>query len=89
MLRVTRFESRPRDGATLRIEGRLTHEDLPRFQEACASLLDAGSALRLDLSGLQFADSAGVATLQALRRSGVTLMGASGFLDALLADPDA
>ena len=89
MLRVTRFASRAGGAETLRVEGRLTHEDLPRFHEACASLLEGGGALRLDLSGLQFADRAAVATLQALRRRGVSLVGASGFLDALLAEPAA
>jgi hypothetical protein len=44
------------------------------------------SCSRLELSGLQFADRAAVATLRALRRRGVSLVGASGFLDALLAD---
>lgn len=89
MLRVTRYESRAEEAETLRVEGRLTREDLPRFQEACASLLEARTGLRLDLSGLQFADRAAVATLQALRRRGVSLVGASGFLEALLADPAA
>jgi ABC-type transporter Mla MlaB component len=87
MLRVTRFAAREEDAETLRVEGRLTHQDLPRFHEACAGLLESGSRLRLDLSGLQFADRAAVATLQALRRRGAALVGASGFLEALLADP--
>jgi ABC-type transporter Mla MlaB component len=89
MLRVTRFPSQGpgREGAELlRIEGRLTRDDLPRLQQECASLLEAGLRLRLDLSGLQFADRAGIAALQALRGRGVTLLGASGFVDALLSD---
>jgi ABC-type transporter Mla MlaB component len=86
MLRVTRFPRRAEEAETLRVEGRLTRADLPRFQETCASLLDAGASLRLDLSGLQFADRAAVAALQGLRRRGASLEGASGFLDALLAD---
>ena len=86
MLRVTRSHM---NGSieSLRVEGRLTRLDLPRFQEACAELLDGGRELRLELSGLQFADREAVATLQALRRRGVALVGASGFLDALLAEP--
>lgn len=86
MLRVTRFPSRTEEAEILRVEGRLTRADLPRLHESCASLLETGAGLRLDLSGLQFADRASVAALQALRRRGVALEGASGFLDALLAD---
>jgi ABC-type transporter Mla MlaB component len=85
MLRVTRCSTRDQ-GETLRVEGRLTQEDLPRFQEACTGVLEVGRRLCLELSGLQFADRQAVATLQALRRRGVSLVGASGFLDALLAD---
>ena len=86
MLRVTRSHM---NGSieSLRVEGRLTRRDVPRFQEACAELLDGGRSLHLDLAGLQFADREAVATLQALRRRGVALVGASGFLDALLAEP--
>jgi ABC-type transporter Mla MlaB component len=85
MLRVTRLRS-DESIDSLRVEGRLTQHDLPRFQEACAELLAAGRSLRLDLSGLQFADRDAVIELRALRRHGVSLVGASGFLDALLAD---
>jgi ABC-type transporter Mla MlaB component len=86
MLRVTRSHTYG-SIESLRVEGRLTRFDLPRFQEACSELLDGGCALRLDLSGLQFADREAVASLQALRRRGVALVGVSGFLDALLAEP--
>jgi ABC-type transporter Mla MlaB component len=85
MLRVTRSQNG--SIGSLRVEGRLTRLDLPRFQEACSELLQGGSALRLELSGLQFADREAVASLQALRRRGVALVGASGFLDALLSEP--
>jgi ABC-type transporter Mla MlaB component len=85
MLRVTRFEQ---NGATesLRVEGRLTRSELPRFEAACRELLEAGRALRLDLTGLQFIDREAVSVLRGLRGRGVTLVGASGFVGALLAD---
>jgi len=86
MLRITRANTNE-NVERLRIEGRLTHADLPRLQESCAELLQNGSGLCLELSGLQFADHEAVATLQALRRRGVALIGASGFLDALLTEP--
>ena len=83
MLRVTR---RQRCGSTqcLALEGRLTYDGLGRFEEACREILDRGTPLELELSGLRFVDPPGVATLQALRREGVALVGASGFVDALL-----
>jgi anti-anti-sigma regulatory factor len=85
MLRVTRFETGDESGI-LRLEGRLTTENLARFQQAYAELLAGGRRLRLDLSGLQFADREAVVLLRALRQRGVAFVGASGFLDALLAD---
>ncbi|MGH7289094.1 MAG: STAS domain-containing protein [Myxococcota bacterium] len=85
MLRVTRFDA-CEESEILRVEGRLTAADLTRFQQACADLLLGGRGLRLDLSGLQFADREAVAMLRALRDRGVALVGASGFLDALLTD---
>ena len=85
MLRITRANANG-TSESLRVEGRLTHADLPRFQESCTRLLQGGRQLCLDLSGLQFADSEAVATLRALRRRGVAFEGASGFVEALLAD---
>jgi ABC-type transporter Mla MlaB component len=85
MLRVTRSGA-CEDIDVLRVEGRLTAEDLARFHQACADLLAGGRGLRLDLSGLQFADREAVALLRVLRGRGVSLVGASGFVDALLAD---
>ena len=86
MLRITRADA---DGTTasLRVEGRLTHADLPRLQQTCAELLQGGARLHLELSGLQFADRDGVVTLRSLRSRGVALLGASGFVEALLSDP--
>lgn len=85
MLRITRAAA---TGAveSLRVEGRLTQADLPRLQQTCAELLQNGGRLCLELSGLQFADRAGVDTLRGLRQRGVTLRGASGFVEALLSD---
>lgn len=85
MLRVTRSGT-SEEVDVLRVEGRLTAEDLARFHQACSDLLGRGRGLRLDLSGLQFADREAVALLRLLRRRGVSLVGASGFVDALLAD---
>jgi ABC-type transporter Mla MlaB component len=85
MLRVTRVGA-GEETDFLRVEGRLTAADLARFHQTCAELLARGRGLRLELSGLQFADREAVVLLRALRGRGVELVGASGFVDALLAD---
>jgi ABC-type transporter Mla MlaB component len=87
MLRITHAHPDART-ASLRVEGRLTRADLPRLQQTCAELLAGGAQLQLELSGLQFADRDGVVTLRSLRSRGVALQGASGFVEALLSDPD-
>lgn len=87
MLRITQAHA-DSASASLRVEGRLTGADLPRFQQSCAEWLARGARLQLELSGLQFADRAGVVTLRALRTRGVALLGASGFVEALLAESD-
>jgi len=87
MLRITRVNPNE-TSESLRVEGRLTQADLPRLRQTCAELLEGGARLSLELSGLQFADRDGVATLRALRRRGVALRGVSGFVEALLSDPN-
>jgi hypothetical protein len=87
MLRITRADASA-TGVSLRVEGRLTQPGLARLRESCAELLESGTGVQLDLSGLQFADRDAVVTLRALRRRGVRLRGASGFVETLLADPN-
>jgi RNA polymerase sigma-70 factor (ECF subfamily) len=83
MMRVTRTTTA--DGAdTLRVEGRLTHETVEELRMACEAVLADRSALRLDVSGLQFVDPSGVSLLRGLERRGTRLGGCSGFVGELL-----
>lgn len=66
---------------TLKIDGRLTSEEVPELRLACDRV---EGRLVLDLSGLQSADRQGVSVLQELRTKGVELIGASPYLQLLL-----
>src|SRR5262249_54581632 len=87
MMRVTRIQ----DGKTpprLHVEGRLTHETTEELTMECHALMKERGSFDLDVSALQFADSAGVATLLDLERGGVRLQRRAGLVDALLRDGD-
>src|SRR5262245_38870009 len=87
MMRVTRIQ----DGNTpprLHVEGRLTHETAKELTMECHALMRDHGSLDLDVSELQFADAAGVATLLDLERGGVRLQRRAGLVDALLRDED-
>jgi len=76
MLKITR-----RNGRTVRLEGRLTRDEVGLLREA---LRGSGRPDALDLTGLGFLDEAGASALRELRRGGVALEGASSFVQALL-----
>jgi RNA polymerase sigma-70 factor (ECF subfamily) len=82
MLRIT--EVTMDDGIpTLRIEGRLTAETAAALSASCAAA-GTGAAHRLELSGVRFADRAGVRALRDAAGRGVSLVGSSAFLRELL-----
>ena len=72
-------------GTTIRIEGRLTGDDLPGVRAACES---AKPPLRLDLSGLLAADMDGIRALRSLSETGAELQGASPYIRELLLAAD-
>jgi hypothetical protein len=76
MLRITEVGT-----DTLRLEGRLTGPWVDELRR-----LSAGRTLglKLDLSGLTFADAAGAALLRDLAARGVTIRDSSRFLEQLL-----
>jgi RNA polymerase sigma-70 factor (ECF subfamily) len=93
MLRITTL--RGHDGVTrLQLEGRLVEQTVPQLRAACDGSIQGGGLL-LDLTGVRFADPAGVQELRDLERRGTALSGCSGFLRELLkpgagdADPEA
>ena len=66
---------------TIRIEGKLTSSSVPDVRAACES---ASPPLRLDLSGLRSADSAGIRALLSLSEAGAELRGANPYIYQLL-----
>jgi hypothetical protein len=82
MLRISRFEA---DGVTtLVLEGKLLEPWLDEFRGAIAAS-DSHTRVRLDLSGLSFADAVGALLLATLERSGIGLSAASPFVAGLIA----
>src|SRR5262249_27985108 len=87
MMRVTRITTD--DGLeALRVEGRLTHQTVEELLQACQPVLSRQAAMRLDVSGVQFLDAAGVGLLRELERRGTQLGGRSEFVGELLRDRD-
>jgi len=85
MLRITR---QPRaDHDTLLLEGNLLKEWIQELEQALARARQAGAAVALDLSGLRFADAEGAHFLRECRKRGVSLLGTSPFVSALLDSP--
>jgi anti-anti-sigma regulatory factor len=66
---------------TVRVEGRL---DAGFVADLLAESGSSEPGLRLDLSGLQWADRDGVGALLSLQAGGAVLVGASPFLQELL-----
>ena len=66
---------------TIRVEGQLTSDGVPDVRAACES---ANPPFRLDLSGLQSADSDAIRALQSLSEAGAKLHGASPYINQLL-----
>ena len=77
MLRITRQLEH-----TVRLEGRLTRQEVPVLREAFRSP-DCSTTV-LELSSLVFVDEAGAAVLADLRREGLELRGGSPFVRQIL-----
>ena len=68
--------------ATVKLEGRLTGEEVPELRRVCGGMK---GRLVVDLCDLQSADREGVRVLRELRARGAGLVGASPYLQLLLA----
>ena len=76
-LRLTREEG-SRSQALLRLEGRVVAGWAALLERECSRLLRSGSAVSLDLAGVNFVDRAGVEVLERLSRAGVEIRCRSG-----------
>lgn len=82
MLRITTLPAE--EGITrLRLDGRLTQQTVSQLRGSCDGP-GTGGRLLLDLTGVRFADPAGIQVLRELERRGTELSGCSGFLAELL-----
>lgn len=84
MLRITK-QTPPNSRPVLVLEGRLVGAWVGELRRTAAEVDGEKS---VDLAGVTFADADGVAALRLLRRSGADLVGASGFLAALIGGDD-
>jgi ABC-type transporter Mla MlaB component len=67
----------------LKLDGRLTTEEVPELRRAYAELQ---GQVTLNLSDLQFADRTGVSVLRELRAHGAKFTGASPYIELLIGD---
>lgn len=82
-----RLTSEANDGrVVLRVEGWLSSASLDLLEAACLEVSTRGDSAVLELSGLRSLGHAEAQRLAHLARSGVELIGASGFVAALLGE---
>jgi hypothetical protein len=84
MLRITK-RTPPNGDPTFVLEGRLVG---PWVGELRRTVAEVEGKTSIDLAGVTFADADGVAALRAFRGAGAELVGASGFLAALIGVDD-
>ena len=82
-LRITEVKGSD-SGAVLRLEGRVVAEWAAILEQACSELLGSRDEVCLDLAGVNFVDSAGIAVLQRLSRAGAVILCPSGPVASVL-----
>jgi hypothetical protein len=70
--------------ARLQIEGHVLRQSVEELRGACEARLARHHTLLLEVSGLRFADAAGIDLFHDLKQRDVVLVGCSGFLRELL-----
>jgi anti-anti-sigma regulatory factor len=86
MLRIS-VDQGPDNETRVRVEGSLVGPWVDELRASCEPIRAAGRALRLDLTGVQFADRAGARLLADLLEKNVEFEGVSPFVRALLGIP--
>lgn len=79
MLRISVVES-SHDAVTLRLDGRVTGRWIEEIRRSCEEALSGGARLTLDLTGVSFIHSDGIALLRSLAGRHVTLTSPSPFV---------
>lgn len=87
MIRITQA-GESRSSATLKVEGTVCGEDAELLERECRRLCRRGLAIVLDLSGVSYADDAGLSAVRRLRDGGLPLTGCSIFIEGLLQEED-
>ena len=85
MLRLT-LMSRSAEEAVLKVDGWLAGADVALLDQEGGRHLQEGKRLVLELKGVKFIDSAGIALLQEWAGAQLVLRGASPFVHLLLKD---
>ncbi len=70
--------------ATLFLEGRMVGPWVTEVRKSCENFLQSGKELRLNLAGVSFIDSNGLALLSHFRARGVALLDCSPFVEEQL-----
>ena len=85
MFKVTTEQERG-EGVTLKLEGRLASAWVDEFARAIGEATRDDARVTLDLDGLSFADTRGVALIRAAVDRGARLVGGSEFIGALIGE---
>jgi anti-anti-sigma regulatory factor len=72
------------DPGKVKVEGSLAGPSAEEFSRVAKSLLSNHPTFQIDLADVTFVDHAGVRLLRSLAAAGVTLLGCSPFIQALI-----
>jgi anti-anti-sigma regulatory factor len=71
---------------TLKVEGQIVGEWAGALERECSALVAGGARVLLDLSGVIYIDSDGVATLRSLPAGEIVVINCTPIIQGLLAD---
>ena len=80
MLKISQAGT-PNHSVTLKLEGRVVGPWVEELRRICEPLLAEDRALKLDMTGVSYADAEGVATLNSFKARGVKLKNCSPFVE--------